>query len=124
MARSDQELQRWTIIAKGPKPSLQTRVALIVHQRGITKRQLAKFHTLRGKHFDYIAFAKAQKISLDWLIDGILAKHPRMPAPRPEKQPRQQVPLSEQREFARLLKTLPEKYKPVLLAQMRQLLDK
>jgi hypothetical protein len=49
---------RWANMRKAPESSLQTRLALIVHQRGITKRQLAKFYTLHGKRFDKVAFAK------------------------------------------------------------------
>jgi hypothetical protein len=58
MANQFDREQRWTNMRKAPKPSLETRVALIVHQRGITKRQLAKFYTLRGKRFDYDALQK------------------------------------------------------------------
>ncbi|MDB5610267.1 MAG: hypothetical protein JWP25_7167 [Bradyrhizobium sp.] len=88
--RFDQEhVQRQINIRKAPKPSLKTRVALIAHQRGITEKQLEKFNVgcRGGKRFDYVAFAEKQKISLDWLIDGTLALHPRTPAPR-EKRPR------------------------------------
>jgi hypothetical protein len=72
---------RWANLRKAPKSSLQTRVALIVHQRGITKKQLEKFYCLHGNRFDYVAFAKKYNISLDWLSMGILAEHPRLPAP-------------------------------------------
>lgn len=81
------ETRRHDNIPKAPRAGLKTRTALIVHQRGITKKQLEKFHTLHGKRFDYIAFAKDQKISLDWLIFGILSLHPRIPAPPREKKP-------------------------------------
>jgi hypothetical protein len=69
--------QQHAKIWKAPRASLKTRTALIVHQRGITKKQLEKFHCLHGKRFDYVAFAKHYSISLDWLIDGTLALHPR-----------------------------------------------
>lgn len=72
------ETRRHDNIPRAPRASLKTRTALIVHQRRITKKQLEKFHTLHGKRFDYIAFAKAQNISLDWLIFGILALHPKV----------------------------------------------
>ena len=78
---------RYGNIQKAPRAGLKTRTALIVHQRGITKKQLEKFHCLHGKRFDYIAFAKNQKVSLDWLIFGTLAPHPRIPAPPREKKP-------------------------------------
>jgi hypothetical protein len=76
-----------THIRKAPRAGLKTRTALIVHQRGITKKQLEKFHCLHGTRFDYVAFAKNQKGSLDWLIFGTLAPHPRIPAPPREKKP-------------------------------------
>ena len=78
--------QQHTHIRKAPRAGLKTRTALIVHQRGITKKQLEKFHCLHGKRFDYVAFAKNQKVSLDWLIFGILALHPRIPAPPLKRQ--------------------------------------
>ena len=78
---------RYANIQKAPRAGLKTRTALIVHQRGITKKQLEKFHCLHGKRFDYIAFAKEQNINLDWLTFGILALHPRIPAPPREKKP-------------------------------------
>jgi hypothetical protein len=89
---------RWANLRKAPKSSLQTRVALIVHQRGITKKQLEKFCTMRGKHFDYMAFAKKYNISLDWLSMGILAEHPRLPAPRDKRSSQQATP-TEMREL-------------------------
>ena len=97
---------------------------LIVHQRGITEKQLEKFHTLRGKRFDYVAFAEKHGISLDWLSMGTLDLHPRIPAPRREKRSFQRAPPTEMREFERLLGLLPESERPWLSAKMRQLLDK
>src|ERR1700682_2615067 len=113
--------QRHVNIRKAPRASLKTRVALIVQQRGITKKQLEKFYCLRGKRFDYVAFAKNQKVSLDWLIDGTLALHPRVPAPpREKKQPRQKTAPTVE-EFLRLVAQLPPEDYPALLAQMRHL---
>jgi len=89
--RFDQEhVQRQANIRKAPKPSLKTSVALIVHDRGITAKQLEKFNKgcRGGKRFDYVAFAEKQKISLDWLIDGTLALHPRTRASREKRRPR------------------------------------
>jgi hypothetical protein len=123
MANQFDQEGRWAKMRKAPKPSPQTRVALIVHQRGITEKQLEKFYTLRGKHFDYMAFAKMYNISLDWLSMGILAEHPRLPAPRDKRSSQQATP-SERREFERLLGLLPESDRPWLSAKMRQLLDK
>lgn len=79
---------RYANIPKAPRAGLKTRTALIVHQRGITKRQLKKFYCLHGNRFDYVAFAREQKVSLDWLTFGVLALHPRIPAPPREKKPR------------------------------------
>jgi hypothetical protein len=52
------ETRRLDHIPKAPRAGLRTRTALIVHQRGITKRQLKKFYCLRGNRFDYVAFAR------------------------------------------------------------------
>jgi hypothetical protein len=114
---------RWANLRKAPKSSLETRVALIVHQRGITKRQLAKFCTLRGGRFDYDAFAKKHNISLDWLSLGTLDQHPRILAPAREKRSQQATP-AEMREFERLLGLLPESELPLLLAKVRNILGK
>jgi hypothetical protein len=124
MANQFDQEQRWAKMRKAPKPILQTRVALIVHQPGITEKQLAKFYSLRGKRFDYDAFAKKHNISLDWLSLGTLDLHPRIPAPRREKRSSQQATPTEMREFERLLGLLPESDRPWLSALMRQLMDK
>jgi hypothetical protein len=81
LAAGDPIRHRYGNIIKAPRAGLKTRTALIVHQRGITKKQLEKFYCLHGKRFDYIAFAKEQNINLDWFTFGILALHPRIPAP-------------------------------------------
>ena len=69
----------------------ETRVALIVAERGLTQKQLAKFYVRRRKNgkawFDYEAFAQAQDISTDWIFEGDIRSHPRGTAPRPH-QPR------------------------------------
>jgi hypothetical protein len=124
MANQFDQEGRWANLRKAPKSSFETRMALIVHQRGITEKQLEKFYTLRGKRFDYIAFAKKHNISLDWLSLGTLDLHPRIPAPRREKRSSQQATPTEMREFERLLGLLPESDRPLLSAKMRQLLDK
>jgi hypothetical protein len=71
----------------GAWATTETRVALIVSERGLTKKQLAKYWVRRRKNckprFDYWAFAKAQDISTDWLFDGDLQGHPRGTPPRP-----------------------------------------
>jgi hypothetical protein len=107
---------------KGPKASFKTRVALVAHDRHLTKRQLAKFQ--KGRRFDFVAFAEAHDISLDWLIDGELRMHPRVPAPpREKKQPRQKTaPTAE--DFLRLVRQLPPEDRPALLAKMRQLANR
>jgi hypothetical protein len=54
---------------KGARATIETRVALIVAERGLTERQLAKFYVSRRKNckprFDYWAFAEAHGISTD-----------------------------------------------------------
>jgi hypothetical protein len=65
-----EHVQRQVNIRKAPKASLKTRVALVVHQRGITEKQLEKFYVgcRGGKRFDYIEFAEKQEVSLDWFL--------------------------------------------------------
>jgi hypothetical protein len=93
--RSEESVARGIRIRRaedGAWSTMETRVALIVAERGITKKQLAKYWVSRRKNckprFDYWAFAKAQDISTDWLFDGDIRAHPRGNcAPRPH-QPR------------------------------------
>jgi hypothetical protein len=74
--------QRQTNIRRAPKADLHTRVALVVAERGLTEKQLKKFYKVRRRreYFDYFYFAEKQHVSIDWLIDGVLALHPRTPA--------------------------------------------
>lgn len=71
--------QRQTNIRRAPKSDLHTRCALIVAERGLTKKQLEKFYKVkRGReYFDYFLFAQNQQVSIDWLMDGVLSLHPR-----------------------------------------------
>jgi hypothetical protein len=66
---------------RAPKATMQTRVALIVAERGLTKKQMDKFYVQKRRdwkpRFDYQLFAKEQGVSLDWLFDGDLRAHPR-----------------------------------------------
>jgi hypothetical protein len=75
----------------GAWATTETRVALIVAERGLTEKQLAKYWVSWRKgskpRFDYGAFAEAQDISTDWIFDGDIRAHPRGTAPRPH-QPR------------------------------------
>ena len=72
-----------------PKATMETRVALIVAERGLTKKQMAKYFVRRRKNnkprFDCWRFAKDQDISTDWLFDGDLRSHPRGPALREKR---------------------------------------
>jgi hypothetical protein len=72
---------------KGARATTETRVALIVAERGLTKKQMAKFWVRRRKNckprFDHWAFAKAQDVSTDWLFHGDIRAYPRGTAPRP-----------------------------------------
>jgi hypothetical protein len=71
---------------EGAKATEETRVALIVAERGITEKQLAKYWVRRRKNskawFDCWQFAEDQGISPDWLFEGDLRSHPRGTAPR------------------------------------------
>jgi hypothetical protein len=75
----------------GARATVETRVALIVAERGLTKKQLAKYWVRRRKNskpwFDDWRFAEDQGISPDWLFEGDIRFHPRGTAPRPH-QPR------------------------------------
>lgn len=76
---------------KGALATMDTRVALIVAERGLTEKQLAKYWVRRRKNskprFDHWRFAEDQGISPDWLFEGDLRFYPRGTAPRPH-QPR------------------------------------
>jgi hypothetical protein len=66
---------------KGARATTETRVALIVAERGLTKKQMAKFWVRRRKNcqprFDHWRFAEDQGISPDWLFEGDIRSHPR-----------------------------------------------
>ena len=77
---------------KGARATEDTRVALIVAERGLTAKQLAKYFVSRRKNskpqFDHWRFAEDQGISPDWLFEGDIRAYPRRgTAPRPH-QPR------------------------------------
>jgi len=76
---------------KAARATMETRVALIVAERGITKKQLAKYFVAYRKgakpRFDHWRFAKDQNISTDWLFDGDLRSHPRGPVPKAARAP-------------------------------------
>jgi hypothetical protein len=59
---------------KAPKANTETRLALIVAARGISDKELQRFRGKRAnsKTFNYHAFAKKYRVSLDWLFDGDL----------------------------------------------------
>jgi len=73
----------------GAWSTTETRVALVVAERGLTGKQMAKYWVRRRKNckprFDYWAFAKAQDISTDWLFEGDIRAHPRGAALRPHQ---------------------------------------
>jgi hypothetical protein len=60
---------------------METRVALIVAERGLSEKQLAKYFVRRRKNckprFDHWRFAKDHDISTDWLFVGDLRSYPR-----------------------------------------------
>jgi hypothetical protein len=63
------------------KGSTERRVALIVAERGLSEKQLAKYFVRRRKNckprFDHWQFAKDQDVSTDWLFDGDIRSYPR-----------------------------------------------
>ena len=74
---------------EGARATMETRVALIVAERGLTAKQLAKFYVSRRKNskprFDHWRFAEDQGISPDWIFEGDIRAHPRGIAPRPHR---------------------------------------
>jgi hypothetical protein len=78
-----------------PKATLETRVALVAFERGISDRQLEQFYVNRKgakkRRFDHHAFAKKYDISLDWLWEGDLCGHPRGLRKQPRKTTRRPV---------------------------------
>src|ERR1700730_12465566 len=71
---------------EGARATMETRVALIVAERGLTAKQLAKFYVSRRKNskprFDHWRFAEDQGIPPDWLFEGDLRSYTRGTAPR------------------------------------------
>ena len=57
---------------KAPAANEDTRLALIVAERGISEAELQEFRDKRGKAFDYSAFAERYRVSINWLLDGDL----------------------------------------------------
>jgi hypothetical protein len=92
MNEETERLVRIRMARNTPKATTETRVALIVAERGLTEKQVAKYFVRRRKNckprFDYQRFAKAQNISTDWLFDGDLRSHPRDAGRPREKRPR------------------------------------
>ena len=95
----EEAVQRGIRIRKakeGARSTIETRLALIVAERGISEKRLAKFWVSRRKNckaqFDYWAFAEAQDISTDWLFEGDIRSYPRGAAPRPHQSRRQYLP--------------------------------
>jgi hypothetical protein len=66
---------------KGARATIETRVALIVAERGLTEKQLAKYWVQRRKNckprFDHWRFAEDQDISTGWLFEGDIRSYPR-----------------------------------------------
>jgi hypothetical protein len=106
-----------------PKATMETRVALIVAERGLTEKQVAKYFVRRRKNckprFDYWRFAKAQNISTDWLFDGDLRSHPRGPAPKALRSPPARAQSAQLQEFKEALGRLDEKHLQTLLDYVR-----
>jgi len=99
---NSEETQRLIRIRKahrdGPKSTAETRIALIVAERCITEKQLAKYYKQQRKdwkpRFDYFRFADDYDISTNWLFDGDLRSYPRSkdlaaePPAKPRRRPR------------------------------------
>jgi hypothetical protein len=91
----NEELQRLVRIRgaqqRAPKATKETRIALIVAERGLTEKQLAKYFVCARKNckprFDHLRFANDQGISMDWLFDGDIRAYPRQSAPHKVRLP-------------------------------------
>jgi hypothetical protein len=91
----NEELQRLIRIRqaqqRAPKATMETRIALIVAERGLTEKQLAKYFVCARKNckprFDHLRFANDQGISMDWLFDGDIRAYPRQSAPHKVRLP-------------------------------------
>jgi hypothetical protein len=118
MAENRSRFARLANAEKAPRATLRTRVALVAHDRRLTKKQIAKFQ--KGNRFDFVAFAKAHDVSLDWLIDGELRMHPRKPAAVVRK-PEMHRAFSPQ-EFTEAMQKLDERDRREIIEQMERLL--
>jgi hypothetical protein len=98
---------------------MESRVALIVAERGLTAKQLAKFWVRRRKNskprFDHWAFAEAHGISPDWLFEGDIRAHPRGPAASEEQEH------AEWMEIGEIVGKLDQRSMTVALAFLRRL---
>jgi hypothetical protein len=118
---------------QGARSTMETRVALIIAERGLTKKQLAKFYLSRRKNskprFDYWAFAEAYGISKDWLYEGDLRSHPRgttAPSGRRatrKKDPNRLSPIMTGEEFAAAVATMPTADQEAIRAMVREILQ-
>jgi hypothetical protein len=71
---------------KAPKATDDTRVALVVHELGLSEQDLEPFYYMTRKgskkrHFDCRRFAEKYDISIVWLRHGYLPAHPRQLKP-------------------------------------------
>ena len=66
---------------KGARATIETHIALIVTERGLTEKQMAKYFVPWRKgakpKFDHLLFAEDQDISTDWLFHGDIRSYPR-----------------------------------------------
>jgi hypothetical protein len=137
MAQADLETtgrilgQRRKNLRIAPKSTMQTRVLLIAAERGLTKKDLAKFNVAwrRGAkpRFNYQAFAKAHDISLDWIFDGDLRGLKRMTEWRtaaPPKEVSEEIQRAQLKEFWKMYEGLDEKLRPAVLGYLRLLAKK
>jgi hypothetical protein len=73
---------------KSARSTLETRIALIVAERGLTEKQLAKYARKNCKpRFDHWRFAEDQGISTNWLFDGAIRAFSRQLAPHKVRLP-------------------------------------
>jgi hypothetical protein len=82
MAERRRRLVRFGQAQHAPKSTIDTRIALVAFELGLSDRQLEQFYFVNRKgstkrHFNREAFAKKYGIDIHWIWDGNLCGHPR-----------------------------------------------
>jgi hypothetical protein len=108
-----------------PPATMETRIALVAFERGISDRQLEQFYFVNRKgakkrHFNHEAFAKAYDVDIRWIWEGELCRHPRGLKPLKPALPE---PLSAD-EFVGAMASLDHEDRQFIVDKMKLLLAK